>query len=142
MSDRNVAHSTFDFNGLFTEHVKFVAPAKRLSRKGSNSGGVLLLIRRTGCKFVKQIQIDSANTIAVRVDKSVFNADKDVFLIASIVVPEHGPLYDSMDLKDGIVILEEKLLQVIRDEDARIFLSGDFNTRTSCEQPKLDDMSN
>ena len=96
MSDRNVAHSTFDFNGLFTEHVKFVAPAKRLSRKGSNSGGVLLLIRRTGCKFVKQIQIDSANTIAVRVDKSVSNADKDVLLIAN-VVPEHGPLYESMD---------------------------------------------
>ena len=49
------ADSTFDFNGLFTEHVKFVAPAKRWSRKGRNSGGVLLLIRRTVCKFVKLI---------------------------------------------------------------------------------------
>ena len=66
MSDRNVAHSTFDFNGLFTEHVKFVAPAKKLSLKGTNFGGVLLLIRKTVCKFVKQIQIDCANTIAVR----------------------------------------------------------------------------
>ena len=84
----------------FTEHVKFVAPAKRLSRKGRNSGGVLLLIRRTVCKFTKQIQIDCANTIAVRVDKSVFNANKDVLRIASCVVPEHGPIYDSMDLKD------------------------------------------
>ena len=36
---------------------------------------------------------------AARVDKSAFNADKDVFLIASYVVAEHGPLYDSMDLK-------------------------------------------
>ena len=61
------ADSTFDFNGLFTEHVKFVAPAKR------NSGGVLMLIRRTVCKFVKRIQVDCANTIAVRADKSVFN---------------------------------------------------------------------
>ena len=68
------------------------------------------------CKFVKQIQIDCANTTAVRVDKPVFNADKDVFLIASYVVPEYGPLHESMDLKDGIVILEEKILQVIRDD--------------------------
>ena len=85
------ADSTFDFNGLFTEHVKFVAPTKRLSRKGRNSGGVLLLTRRTVYKFVKQIQNDSASTIAVRVDKSVFNADKDVLLIASYVAPGHGP---------------------------------------------------
>ena len=85
------ADFTFDFNGLFTEHVKFVAPAKRMSRQGRNVGGVLSLIRRTVCKFVKQIQTDYANTIAVRVDKSVFNADKDVLLIASYVAPGHGP---------------------------------------------------
>ena len=47
-----------------------------------------------------------------------------------------------MDLKDDIVILEEKLLQLIRDEDVHILLCGDFNARTGCEQPKLDDMSN
>ena len=58
------------------------------------------------------------------------------------MVPEHGPLYDSTDLKDGIVILEEKLLQVIRDEDVHVLLCEDFNARTGCEQPKLDDMSN
>ena len=110
------ADATFDFNGLFTEHVKFVAPAKRLSRQGRNSGGVLLLIKRAVCKFVKQIQINCANTVAVRIDKSVFNADKDVLLIASYVAPEHSPFYDSMDLKDGIVILEENLVQEILDE--------------------------
>ena len=130
------ADATFDFNGLFTEHVKFVAPAKRLSRQGRNSGGVLLLIKRAVCKFVKQIQINCANTVAVRIDKSVFNANKDVLLIASYVAP------DSMDLKDGIVILEENLVQVIHDEDLYILLRGDLNARTGCEQPKLDDMSN
>ena len=40
------------------------------------------------------------------------------------------------------MILEEKLLQVIHDEDVHILLCGDFNARTGCEQPKLDDMSN
>ena len=47
-----------------------------------------------------------------------------------------------MDLKVGIFILEEQLLQVIRDADVHILLCGDFNARTGCEQPKLYDMSN
>ena len=78
-------------------------------------------IKRAVRKFVKQIQINCANTVAVRIDKSVFNADKDVLLIASYVAPEHSPFYDSMDLKNGIVILEENLVQEIRDEDLYIF---------------------
>ena len=36
------ADSTFDVNGLVTEHVKFVAPAIRLSRQGRNFGGVFV----------------------------------------------------------------------------------------------------
>ena len=63
-------------------------------------------------------------------------------LIASSVASEHSPFYDSMDLKNGIVILEENLVQEIRDEDLYILLCGDLNARTGCEQPKLDDMSN
>ena len=43
------ADSTFDFNGLFTEQVKFVAQAKRLSRQGRNFGGALMLIRISVC---------------------------------------------------------------------------------------------
>ena len=130
------ADAIFDFNGLFTERVKFVASAKRLSRQGRNSGGVLLLIKRAVCKFVKQIQINCANTVAVRIDCSVFNADKDV------AVPEHSPFYDSMDLKDGTVIFEQNLVQEIRDEDLYILICGGLNVRTGSEQPKLDDNSN
>ena len=47
-----------------------------------------------------------------------------------------------MDLKVGIFILEEQLLQVIRDADVHILLCKDLNARTDCEQPQLDDMSN
>ena len=76
---------------------------------------------------MKQIQINCANTVAVRIDKSVFNADEDILLIASIVASEHSPFYDCMDLKDGIVILEENLIQEICDEDLYILLCGDLN---------------
>ena len=77
----------------------------------------------------------------IMIDKSVFNADKDILLIASSVVSEHSPFYDCMDLKDSIVILEENLIQEICDEDLYILLFGDLNAWTGCEQPKLDNLS-
>ena len=48
----------------------------------------------------------------------------------------NSPFCDSMDLKDGIVILEENLVQEICDEDLYILLYGDLNARTGCDQPK------
>ena len=136
------ADSTFDFSRLFTDHIKFAAPAKKLSLQGRNSGGVLLLIRKSLSTFVKQMKTDCENTVVVRVDKSVFSLDKDVLLIASYVAPENSPLYDTLELKDGILILEESILQIVQNEDPYILLCGDLNARTGCEQPKLEEMFN
>ena len=58
----------------------------------------------------------------VRVDKSVFSLDKDVLLIASLVAPENSPLYDTLELKDGILILEQSILQIVENEDPYILL--------------------
>ena len=60
---------------------------------------------------------DCENTVVVRVDKSVFSLDNDVLLIASYVAPENSPLYDTLELKDGILILEESILQMVENED-------------------------
>ena len=53
--------------------------------------------------FVKQVEINCEDTVAVRIDKSVSDADKDVLLFASYVVPENSPVYDTLELKDGIL---------------------------------------
>ena len=58
----------------------------------------------------------------VRVDKSVFSLDKDVLLIASLFAPENSPLYDTLELKDGILILEQSILQIVENEDPYILL--------------------
>ena len=84
------------------------------------------------------MKTDCENTVVVRVDKSVFSLDKDVLLIASYVAPENSPLYDTLELKDGILILEESTLQIVQNEDPYILLCGDLNARTGCEQPKLE----
>ena len=45
------------------------------------------MIRKCFSNFVKQVVINCENIVAVRIDKSVFDADKDVLLVASCCTP-------------------------------------------------------
>ena len=91
---------------------------------------------------MKEVNLNFGNTVCVRIDQSVFNSDKDVLLIARYVVPENGPLYDTLELKDGILILEEGILQAVQNEDLYVLICGDLKARTGCEQPKQESMLN
>ena len=62
---------------------------------------------------MKQLKTYCANTVVV----VVVRVDKDVLLIASYVAPENSPLYDTLELKDSILILEESILQIVQNED-------------------------
>ena len=64
-----------------------------------------------------QLKTDCTKTVVVRVDRSVFSLDKDVLLIASYVAPENSPLDDTLELKDGILILEESILHIVQNEN-------------------------
>ena len=128
--------STCDFSRLFTDYVKFAAPAKKISTQGGNSG-VLLLIQQSLTAFVKQLKFDCENTVVVKIDSCVFNSDKDVSLIACFVAPKNSPLYETLEVNDGIQILEEKILQAVQNEDLYSLLCSDLNARTCCEQSKL-----
>ena len=114
----------FDYSGIFTEHAKFTSPASKLSCHGRNSGGVLLLIRKSLSILVKEVKMNCGNTVCVRIDKSVFNSEKDVLLIPCYVVPENDPLYDTLELKDGIFILEEGILQAVQSEDLYVWFAA------------------
>ena len=132
--------SSFNFDIIFHDFVKFVHPAKKISQRGRNSGGVLLLIRKSLSEFISRVNIECDNTVAVKFKKSVFNSDKDIVLIATYVIPENGSLYDTMPIKDGIVNLEESLLQVQQSQDVHIIIVGDLNARTGCKQPCTENM--
>ena len=64
----------------------------------------------------------------------MFNVDKDVLLIASHDGPEISLLYDTLELKDGILIIiifrgEHSLLHAVQNENPYILLCGDHNAR-------------
>jgi len=91
---------------------------------------------------VKQVIIDCENAITVTIDKSLWGTDKDILLLACYVPPEGSPAYHGLELKDGIQILEEAVSALISDNNYYLMMFGDFNARTSCEQPNLEDMLN
>ena len=131
----------FDYSSIFMDHVKFFAPAKKLDRLGRNSGGVLVLVRRSFSHLVKQIKVTLDNTIILRCDKQLFNADKDVLFVGGYVAPESSPFYSTHALKDGIVMLEEALMEIVGDNELYYCICGDLNARTGREQNRLENMN-
>ena len=132
--------SLFDYTCLFPDFVKFTAPAKKLSHQGRYSGGVLVLIKRQFSKFVKEIKLnDCNNVIALRLDKNVLRLKKDVIIVACYINPDGSPAYNDFELNDGILILEEALLQ-LRGDNVYWVVCGDLNARTGTVQPDEEEM--
>ena len=132
----------FDFSCVFPDYTKFHAPAKKLSVHGRNSGGVLLLVLNECAKFASQIRVECDNAVVVKINKCVFGLDKDVVLVACYIVPEGGPAYNLTELKDGILILEENILQDVDKDDIHLIVCGDMNARTANEQANEENMTN
>jgi hypothetical protein len=132
----------FDFSDVFVEYLKFYSPATKISQHGRNSGGVLVLVKKSFESSVKEIQLNCCNTVALLIDKHVFGLDKDVLFVSCYVAPEGSPVYNDRVLKDGIVGLEEAIWHYLDKDDVYFMLTGDFNARTGKEQAELETMQN
>ena len=117
----------------FKEHVIFQKPARKLSRQGRPSGGVICLVRKKFEKQVKPIYTDIGNFVYLMIDKSLFGLEKDVLYASVYVPPEGSPYYNITGLSsDGIAVLEDSLIDnVLLDNDVYVLLNGDLNSRTS-----------
>ena len=89
----------------FPEHFVFVKPVVKLSHMGKRSGGVITLVRKQLMTVVENIEVDFDNILVFRLSGSVFNVDRDVFLICCYVCPQHFPYYT--DFKCGLQLVEE-----------------------------------
>ena len=66
----------------------------------------------------------------------------DVVLVACYIVPEGGLAYNLTELKDGILILEENILQDVDKDDIHLIVCGDRIARTANEQVNEKNMTN
>ena len=98
----------------------------RKKRARRNSGGIIVYVKKDivkGIEYMKNIS-RSRNRLWLKLDKSFFGIDEDIYLCGIYVPPINSPHYDNeyQNLESEINSLTNK---------GRILLMGDFNSRTA-----------
>lgn len=116
----------------FPDFTSFVAPAKKLSKKGRRSGGIIILIKNKVLPYFKRVDVDNNSVIIFEADRVLFGTDVNVFLVSTYLPPINSPFYDITDFDNGVSMLDQCLLDILeKKDDAAFIMCGDFNARTS-----------
>ena len=60
----------------------------------------------------------------------MFGTHRDILFVSVYIPPTGSTFYDNKDGSDGIVLLQQALLEILVDNDGDIILCGDLNSRT------------
>ena len=74
--------------------------------------GISVFIRKTLSTFVSQIMYELEIGMAIKMNKVLFNMEKDIVLICVYLEPSESPFWKSKTLK-GIPYLEEQVSDII-----------------------------
>ena len=126
--------SNLDFDEFLPGFIHFGCFRKLLSKNIRNSGGVSLFIKNEMVKkkgLVQQIYKNVQDGIVILLNITTSIGINEVILYFVYVSPEGSPIYENIEGKDGIKIIQNNFIQIKHDyPNAYYFLSGDFNTRT------------
>ena len=114
---------------IFEEFDTYIAPAKRLSGHGRNSGGVICFVRRSLRQFIQNISCAYDNIVTLLISRELIQTESDTLLVSVYIPPQSSPYYDSTCATDsnGITLLEDCLLDLqSQSPDCNIILCGDF----------------
>jgi len=111
--------------------VAYISPARKLSRQGRRSGGVIVLVKKEVQKHVCEITTVLQNAIVLRLSKALFSVEKDIIGVFAYVPPQGSPSYES-SLDDGVNDIEKCLLILSqRYNGSQFLICGDLNARTA-----------
>jgi len=123
--------SFVDCSESMKDYVSFIAPAKRLSKQGRLSGGVLCLIKREMLEYFEYIGCKYDNVLVFKISRTLFDVERDILLFCTYVPPISSPFYDSSDIANGIDAIERCILDIMDlHGNCAIMLCGDLNART------------
>ena len=126
------------------EFIIFIAPAKKLSRQGRCSRGVVVCIRKCFAHLFRQVTVKFDNFILLESSKALLNTNKDVLFIFIYIPPSGSPAYAQTANGVGVEQIEHCLSDLYNTRDeSLVFMCGDFNARTSQENGRgpLDSVS-
>lgn len=118
----------------FGDFIQYFSPAIKLSDNARSSGGVLLMVKRNLKPLVKEADMPRTdNMVWIKLDKSLFQSDRDVLMCAVYVCPYGSAYYrqEHVNVSSTIYTLEQLLLDSIEEHgDSLLYLvSGDMNGR-------------
>jgi len=91
----------------------------------------LCFVRRTISDHFVPLNVNSNNILAFKVTRTVLGTTKDVLMICTYIPPVGSTYYDSLGSSDGVLILEQCMLELQEEHgDCHFILFGDFNSRT------------
>ena len=78
---------------IFPDHEIYSCPAIKLSAKGRRSGGVLVLVRESLSRFVKEITVPCDNLVVLLLSKSLSGEEHDTLFLSLYCQPIGSPFY-------------------------------------------------
>ena len=116
----------------FPHHMVYSVPAKKLSKQGRCSGGVIVLVRKCIDCYVTRIPVNINNIVVLRIDKTLLQTEKDVMFVSVYIPPHDSNYWKTENNGHGIELLEQCLFELYSSYDEfSILISGDLNARTS-----------
>ena len=128
-------------DSLFPSHKVFDSPGVKVSDSihGRLSGGVVFLVKNELCSFVERVDIETDNIIVLKLAGELTGLLSDCVLIGAYLPPENAKYYEETDIYNGVSLLEDCLLDVVRVcGDLPLIVCGEFKLKNGyCQLPEL-----
>ena len=120
----------FDFSIKFPDHLALHCPAKKYSKLGRPSGGLVLLIRKTLAPFIEIVETNISHVLAIKIKKSLFNTTKDLLYITIYNHPKESVFYKNKPYYSTLEQTEHFLANSMEEgKDFDVLINGDLNAR-------------
>ena len=121
----------FPESNLFPDFDVFVSSAKKLSKQGRRSGGVICLVKKKFKRYFNEVPCMYDNILVFKICKALFGTLNDILLICTYIPPIDSVYYSRVEEKNGVLYLESCMVDLCcRYANNSIILCGDLNSRT------------
>ena len=115
-----------DINGYCSEHI--CGNKSKNTTRGRFSGGISFYFRSDLKKYISVVESNQYGIIWIKISKELFTSDDDVFICHSYIPPNISRVFSSTDFD----FFEQIEIAIVKYNDiGKVFVSGDFNSRTS-----------
>ena len=120
----------FDFSLKFPDYFALHCPAKKYSKLGRPSGGLVLLIKKTLAPYIEIIETNLSHVLAIKISKSLLKTSKDLLYVTLYNHPKESVFYKNKDYYSTLEQTEQFIAELIEeDKDYDVIINGDLNAR-------------